>query len=292
VNRWDLGKDPPQYARERIALMKRLRKNLEERAVDKGERYHRLRQAMDMQFFEARFAGRLAVRFIGGEMLHRDHRDDPGARAPIVPVAAEKQREALRFVCEELVAGRYFDFPPELLRKVAPDFHMDDFLSFFFGGGYDYPYLDNVLAVQMQMVLGLTSPSRLNRVLDMRHKTADTEDVLTVPEVFDALQATIFGDLGPALAAKGTNQKPALTAMQRNLQREYVGHLIYILLDGEGWYPAAVQTLARHYVKSLAQQVKDALAGAPGIDTYSRAHLDECQTRLERALEASYAIVR
>ena len=292
VNRWDLGKDPLAYGRERVALMKRLRTNLEDRAVDKGERYHRLRQAMNMQFYEARNAGRLAVRFVGGEQLHRDHRGDPGARPPILPVPAEKQREAIKFVCEEFLSGRYFDFPPELLRKLAPDFHMDDFLSFFLGGAYDYPYLDNVLSVQMQLVAGMTSPSRLNRVLDMRHKTPAAEEAITAPEVFDALQAAIFGDLKGALAGQHTNQKPALTAMQRNLQREYVAHLIYILLEGEGWYPAPIQTLARHYVKSLAAQIRAALPGPGDLDTYTQAHLDECLTRLERALDASYSIPR
>ncbi|MHC4547910.1 MAG: zinc-dependent metalloprotease [Planctomycetota bacterium] len=290
VNTWDLGADPLAYARERIALMKRLRKNLEARAVDEGERYHRLRRAMDMQFYEARNAGYLAVQFVGGEHIHRDHRGDPNARAPLVPVDVAKQREALGFVCEEILSGRYFDFPPELMRKLAPDFYADDFFSFFFDT-HDYPYLDNVLRVQLQLVLGLTSPSRLGRVLDARHKTPAEQEVLTGPEVFDTLQATIFGDLA-GLPGKSTNQKPALGATRRNLQREYVGQLIYILLRGERRYPAPIQTLARHYVRNLASDIANARAGARELDTYTRAHLEECQTRLERALEASYNFSR
>ncbi|MHC4818496.1 MAG: zinc-dependent metalloprotease, partial [Planctomycetota bacterium] len=203
-------------------------------------------------------------------------------------------REALNFVCEEILSGRYFDFPPELLRKLAPDFFKfeESFLALLLSS-HDYPYLDNVLAVQMEMILGLTAPSRLGRVLGAREKTPAEEDVLTAPDVFDRLHETIFGGLAPKLTgAKATNQKPALTAMQRNLQREYVSHLIFILLRGERFYPAPIQTLARYYVKQLASSIKAALTVGGETDTYTRAHLEECQTRLERALEASYTLDR
>jgi len=289
VNRWDLGADPLNYARERIALMKRLRANLEARAVDKGERYHRLRQAMDMQFYEADSAAYLAARFVGGEHIHRDHRGDPNARPPLQPVAAAKQREALAFVCDEILSGRYFKFDPDLLRKLAPDYWGEDYLRFFFEG-HEYPFLDNVLGVQMSVVFTLTAPSRLGRVLDARHETAPGEEVLTAPEIFDALERTIFHGLDAITEGTFTNQNPALGDMQRNLQREYTSHLIFILLQGDGWYPAAVQTLARHYVKELAQRIKTTLDKAAGLDTYTRAHLEECHARLSRALEASYRI--
>jgi hypothetical protein len=83
-----------------------------------------------------------------------------------------------------------------------------------------------------------------------------------------------------------------LSEHQRNLQREYVSHLIFILLKGDGFYPAPVQTLARFYVKELAGTLEEAAAAAKeaGADTYTRAHLDECHTRLARALEASYSL--
>ena len=144
----------------------------------------------------------------------------------------------------------------------------------------------------MAMVYGLTSPDRLGRVLGARTKTPKEADVLTVPEIFDALHATIFSGLKAAGAKKSTNQAPAFSAMQRNLQREYVTQLIYILLQGEYWYPAAAQTLARHYVKKLGTEIGAALEGANGLDTYSLAHLEECKTKLAKALEASYAIMK
>ncbi|MHC4338712.1 MAG: zinc-dependent metalloprotease [Planctomycetota bacterium] len=291
VNTWDMGSDPLKYAEERVALMKRLRKNLEERAVKKGERYNRLRRAVDMQFYEGANAAWMAMNFVGGEHIHRDHRGDPNARAPLVPVDAAKQREALRFLCDEFLAGRYFDFGPETLRKLAPDFWGDDFWSLFFYG-HSYPYQENVLDIQASIVFSLTSPDRLGRVLDTRHKVALGRDLLTAPEIFDAVQGTIFANLKEAVQRKSTNQAPALRDLQRNLQREYVTHLIEILLEGEYWYPAAIQTLARHYVRKLEAQIADAIRVAGEVDTYTLSHLEECQARLERALKASFALTR
>ena len=289
VARWDMGSDPLNFAKERVALMMRLRKNLEARAVDKGERFNRLRRAMNMQFYEARSAASIAVRHIGGEHMHRDHRGDKNARPALVPVAAAKQREALNFVCDEILSGKFFEFEPELLQKLAPDYWGDDFFAFFFEG-HGYSYLDNVRNVQLQVVYALTSSSRLNRVLDTRYKTTNGGDLVTAPEIFDALEKTIFGDLNAKLEAASSDKQPALSDMQRALQREYISHLIYILLDGEQWYPAQIQTLVRHYVKRLGETTKNASSAAK--DTYTKAHLEECAARLQRALDASYTLNR
>jgi len=285
INRWDMGADPLEFARSRIKLMKQLRKNLEARAVDEGEAFNRLRRAMNLQLYEARRAGSYAIKFVGGEHVHRDHRGDPNARPPLVPVDAAKQREALDFVCKELLTEGYFEFPVDLLRKAAPNFWGDDVFALLFEG-YGYPYLDNVLRVQFGLVYGLTSPGRLQRVLDARHKTGEGQEVLTAPEVFEALNKAVFGDLA-ALPA-GTNQKPSVSDMRRNLQREYVAHLNSILLSGDRYYPPQIQTLVRHYVKELRDQLGEATHGT-GLDTYTKAHLEECHERLKRALDASYA---
>ena len=286
-----MGTDPLNYAKHRIALMKKLRKNLEARAVDKGEGYNRLRRAMDMQLIEARSAGRMAIRFVGGEYMHRDHRGDKNARPPLLPVAAEKQRAAMKFVADEILSGKYFDFSPDLLRKLAPDFWGDDIFAFLFEG-HEYPFLDRVLSVQATLVFGMTSPDRFTRILDARHKTPAGQDVLTAPEVFETLQGAIFGNVQEAAARKSTNQMPAINDMQRNLQREYCSHLISILLEGEYWYPATIQTLSRYYVKQLKGAIGKALANGKELDVYSKAHLDECYEKLSRALDASFAITK
>lgn len=56
-------------------------------------------------------AGALASNFVGGEYMHRDHRGDPGARDPFIPVSGAKQRDALKFVQENILSDTAFSFP-------------------------------------------------------------------------------------------------------------------------------------------------------------------------------------
>ena len=94
-------------------------------------------------------------------------------------------------MCDEILSGKYFDFTPELLGKLAPDFWGDDWITLLMEG-HSYPYLDNVLRVQASLVYGLTSPDRLTRVLDARIKVPADQDVLTAPDVFDSLEVELL----------------------------------------------------------------------------------------------------
>jgi hypothetical protein len=129
-------------------------------------------------------------------------------------------------------------------------------------------------------------------VINAPQKLPAGADALTAPEIFDALEGAIFAGLAGIGKGEATDRKPALSEMERNLQREYVSHLIFVLLDGQDWYPAAVQTLTRHYVKRVAEKIGGALGAAARLDTATRAHLEECQARLTRALDASYQFGR
>ena len=53
--------------------------------------------------------------------MHRDHRGDPNGRDPLVPVKADKQREALKFLQEHILTDKPFQFSPQLLRRLAAD---------------------------------------------------------------------------------------------------------------------------------------------------------------------------
>ncbi len=108
VNQWDLGADPMKFAQERLLLAEELLKGLEDRVVDKGEGYQRARLAFHVLLLQYGNAAALAANFLGGEYMHRDHRGDPDARDPFVPVQADKQREALLFLQEHILSEKHF----------------------------------------------------------------------------------------------------------------------------------------------------------------------------------------
>ena len=55
-----------------------------------------------------------ASRYVGGVYVHRDHKGDKDGKPPFVIVEAEKQREALKLLEEQMFGDKPFSFPPEL----------------------------------------------------------------------------------------------------------------------------------------------------------------------------------
>src|SRR5205807_5905413 len=119
INQWDLGADPMKFGQERMLLAEELLKDLHNRIVDKGEGYQRARVALGLLLRQYGDAAHLTVQHVAGEYVHRDHKGDPNARDPLVPVAGAKQREALKFLQEHILADKAFQFSPQLLRKLG-----------------------------------------------------------------------------------------------------------------------------------------------------------------------------
>ena len=85
VNRWDLGADPCQFGRDRIALATELLKDLDARVVKDGDSWARTRRAFGILLEQWGDGATLASQFIGGQSVSRDHKADKDARDPIVP---------------------------------------------------------------------------------------------------------------------------------------------------------------------------------------------------------------
>ncbi|HTU21971.1 MAG TPA: zinc-dependent metalloprotease, partial [Gemmataceae bacterium] len=194
VNVWDLGADPMKFAQERLLLAEELLKGLEDRVVDKGEGYQRARLAFNVLLMQYGNAAHLTANFIGGEHAHRDHRDDPGGRDPFVPVKADKQREALKFLQEHVLSEKHFQFSPRLLRRLAADrwLHWGSEMSMF--SSVDYRLHERILQIQRVVLRHVFNPSVLSRVQNNALKTDKGEKPLTIAEVFRSLTDGIWSD--------------------------------------------------------------------------------------------------
>ena len=290
INRFDAGADPLAYARTRLAFVHKLRKNLTDRTVKKGEGYQNLRRAFDTLLFEIAGASGLAVQFVGGHRIHRDHRGQPEARDPVVPVPAVKQREGLTFLCENIFTDKLFTFPPDLLRKLAeprwshwgarPGFNLA------------YPLHQRVLRIQNQSLAYLLNPVVLRRIYDIEQLVDGQQDCLTLVELFDTLENAIWSELADGPRNPSSERKPYISSIRRNLQRYYLEELTDIALEpNASWMPSTVRTLARHHVKQLKKKVDEFLAShGSRLDTYTRSHLDECSTLLGKTLQAAFQL--
>ena len=150
VNVYDLGSDPMKFGKDRMALAADLLKNLDQRVVKDGESWARLRSAFSVLFGQSAMRAYLAANYIGGQSVSRDFKGGEKARDPVVPVAGDKQREALKFLTENILSDKAFQFSPALLRRLTTEYwsHWGSDSMYFLAAASIIPFTARVLAIQ------------------------------------------------------------------------------------------------------------------------------------------------
>lgn len=284
VNQWDLGSDPMKFAQTRIQVAEEMLKGLEDRVVEKGEGYQRLRSAFGMLIGQYGNGAYLIVAHVGGEHMHRDHRGDPNGRDPFVPVKAAKQREALKFLQDHLLTDKPFQFSPTLLRRLGADrwSHWDNPSA---TRTVDYPVHERILSVQRVVLDHLFDPTVLRRMQNTALKVDKDEQPLTISEAFRSLTDGIWVDV-PKEAPKD-GKRASSSIVRRNLQREHLKELTGLIVDGRA-APADARSLARMHLREIGKRIETTLADKQAtLDDATRAHLEESQERIAKVLTAS-----
>jgi hypothetical protein len=295
IELFDFGSDPLAYSVERMRLVQQIQEKLLDRAVRPGDSYAKARRAFMVLLLERLEAAGRAARHVGGHSIARDHRGDPGERPPVAPLTADKQREALAFLRDHVFSDAAYRFSPDLLNRLGANRWRDWGHEFDFD--VEFPIHDYVLLLQRWAIVGVLNPETLQRVMDAELRTPRDRDALTLPEVFASLTQAVFTEIlqPPQGEAHYSERQPFLSSFRRNLQREYVAHLIHMSLEGEsrGWgYPRQARTLAWHELKQIHDHIDRALRAdpPPAFDRYSLSHLEEARQRIRRALDAAFSI--
>ena len=266
VNQRDLGADPLGFARRRMALSRELWDRWQTRQLPEGEGREILYRNTLSGFNQYLLASQVAAKYVGGVVYLRDHAGSP--RASFTPIAPDRQREALKLVTEGLFRTDSFRFEPEFLARLATN-------PFESEGDRSFSLPEKVLRVQAQVLDRLMSDSVASRLLDSGFKVAGTNKGLSLSELYDSLQGSIWSDL------KGTGDIPLL---RRNLQREHVKRVTHVLTAGNG-APADARALQRENARALVGKLKAAEA-RPGLSKEARAHVADSRNTLEEALKA------
>jgi hypothetical protein len=302
INAWDLGSDPMKFAQDRILLAEELLQGLSDRVVDKGEGYQRARQAFSVLLGQYGNGAYLVVSHVGGEHINRDHRGDPGARDPFVPVKSAKQREALKFVSEHILTDKPFRFSPQLLRRLAADrwWHWGHDAG---ARGVDFPVHDRILRIQQIVLNHLFDPTVLARIQNNTLKAEKGEQPLTLAEVFRSLTDGIWTEVIVPSPRGSERRSVPSSIIRRNLQREHIKDLTNLVLGSKsgggrgslfigrsfgGSAPADARSLARMHLREVNRRIEATLKDKHAVlDDTSRAHLEECNERIGRVLNAS-----
>ena len=224
TNAWELGSDPLQFAADRAQIVRAVEPKLNERLIQEGDQYVRLRDATAMLIFE-RYRSLIPVtKMVGGSYVARDHKGDPSGRMPFTPVPADRQREAVRLLVDEAFAADAFQFDAERLNKLAPDRerHWGASMSM----QLDFPVHDYVESVQNGLLGGLLHPARLKRMMDTEVRVPEGETAYRPSELLATLSDAIWSELEAGAS---------INSFRRNLQRMYTERLIHFMLDSMDW---------------------------------------------------------
>ena len=291
VNRWDLGTDPLEFAKQRREIVVDLWDKVADKVIKEGMGYQRVRRAFGTLLGEHGYTMYLASHYIGGQYHHRDHRGDENGRLPFVPVPAAKQREALQFLKEYALSDKAFDFPPDLLNSLATT-RWSDWGADSWGSRLDYPVHDIILRYQNRVLERLLYPTVLGRIQDTELKFAKGEDAFTLPELFSGITDAVWTELDRNIGEKQwSNSDAFISSFRRGLQREHLKQLIKLVLDADSGTPEDARSLARRHLGQINTRIQRVLQAAQGrLDDYSLAHLEESQVRVTKALDANFQV--
>jgi len=284
---WDMGADPLNFAESRMRIVQELRGKITDELVEDGEPWRKARDRYHALLSNQVMAMVVAQRWIGGSYVHWDYKGDPNGRDPVTNVEVEKQRRALEFVIENSFRDEAFGLTPELLHKLGTQYWPD-------APGYDaimddpsYEVHDTVSGIQATALSILLGPTRLRRIYDNEFRTRGEEDVLTLVELFDTIHEAVWSELAEKSGSYSA-RRPMISSLRRNLQREHTERLIDLSMPDDG-ASASARTIANLAVAKLRTIHESIEArGEEGLDPYTSAHLADCATRIEKALESVY----
>jgi len=285
ARRYDFGKDPLVYANDQMAFAKKHRKIILDKIVKDGDSWKEARKGYLMTLGQQVRSVSMMANWLGGSYVNRDRKGDPNGRPPIEVVEADRQRAAMNFVIENTFNDDSFGLTPELVNHLSVD-HMSQ--TFFKVPAW--PIHDRIMGIQSTSLSQLLGPTTLRRIYDNELRVPADEDAITLKEVVDTVTEAVWKELDLQPKGEFTEREPAISSLRRNLQSEYLQRLFDLGSARNG--SAAMKPISNLAALKLGE-IKEMLETASKIDkydAYTRAHLVDSLTRVEKWLESQYVV--
>ncbi len=291
ARRYDFAKDPLSYAENQMVLVREHRGKLLDKFVKDGDSWAKARRGYQLTLQTQVQAIMMMSNWLGGSFTNRNRKGDPNAVAPVEPIPAAQQRDALKFVLTNTFPDEAYGLSPNLLKYLTIDKWFDMETNF---EEPNWPVHDRVLGIQASAMTAILNPVTLSRVFDNEFRTPGDQDALTLPEVLNTVRDAAWIELNNVDAAKKfSDRQPLITSLRRNLQREHIDRVMDLANNKLGNAPAAkpISDLAAGQLAELRDKL-NAAAGNANLDNYTRAHLRENAARITKMLEARYVMVK
>jgi hypothetical protein len=184
------------------------------------------------------------------------------ANVPLTPVAADKQRAALKLLAAGVLSDQSFRFKPGFLQRMGIDYLQIGFDAARLNP--DFSLRSRVLGVQTTVLNQLMSDGVAARILDSETKVADPKQAFRLSELYDAVQGAVWSDLSSG---------GSIPAPRRDLQRDHLRRVVAVLTHPGAGTPADSRSLHRENARTLQKQLQAAL---------TRGNLDKERVRICR----------
>jgi uncharacterized protein DUF4953/uncharacterized protein DUF5117/uncharacterized protein DUF5118 len=176
-----------------------------------------------------------------------------------VPVAKQRQADAVRFLNENAFATPAWALKPEILRRIEP-----------------VGALDRVKVAQLRILNSLMSPARFNRLVEQ--EAIDGASAYRPVEFLEDLRRGIWRELeAPSIK---------IDAYRRNLQRGYL-ELLSERLNGRSPAVDDQRPFIRGELRLLSQAITKSLLRT--TDRETRMHLEDSRDQIAKALDPKFA---
>jgi hypothetical protein len=260
----DMTSDPIGFARLQMDVVNEAAPKFAERLTRDGRSYQELLNGFQTAASRYRDAARSVSRFIGGVYVDRAMVNQPGAVAPLTPVALEDQRRALLLLRERVFAPDAF-----AALTLSADRLLAQRRGFDHFGRTEDPKLHAfALDTQKEILDHLLHPAVLQRLTDTRlyGNEYSARDLLV------DLTAAVFAD----------DVDGSVNTFRQNLQLEYVQRLLAIVTPGpENRYDHVAKSMALDRLRWIDVE----LARRRGSDAETAAHRQHVRYRIERGLD-------
>ncbi|WP_250122931.1 zinc-dependent metalloprotease [Chroococcidiopsis sp. CCMEE 29] len=278
VNAWDNSGDVLRYSQWQLDNARAMWVRLNKRYPIKGESYSKVSELFDRVFLYYLRHTYYTTKYVGGQSFRRDHAEEFNERLPFEPIPVEKQRQALATLQKYVFAENAFNFPPQLLNKLAPS-RWRHWGNEAIRGRLDYPIHDSIFAMQSFVLRQLLSSDRLTRLRDIELKSQPGQ-ALAMPELFETLQNNIWTEV-----VQPDGRRSNISSLRRALQREHLEVMTTMVLRTVS-VPEDARTLAWYNLRQLRDKLNKSISKSGKLDDYTKAHLEETRDRINKTLNA------
>ena len=259
--RFDLGKDPVDFAKNRTALAKGVWRKLEGDTQTSGDDLRRRFTTA----YSAYVGGVEAVLpVIGGVRTSRQTTGDA-----FDPVSAAEQRQALAFLNEAVFSGKPISPSAELVRRMGQDRTPE--------GRSTGPLPVDALTSGMQegVLSEILSASTLNRLAQRSSMVSNPKDAFGSRDLLSSVQSAVWKEIQGAAPS-------SITAPRRELQRKDAEIVVKLLSDEN--VPGDARAAVRGELTALSSRIDRALKSKT-LDRDTRLHLKDVQKTIQKAVD-------